>query len=114
MADLVFNRVISLSRASHVTNATTGSSVTESVYATRLPATIQPKRDRNLTPMNYPTSVSTESADSMGTWKIILFRKFPPTLKNDILTDDRGIKYIVETVYPTPMGLYLEARITQP
>ena len=114
MGNIVFGRTIALSRASHISDATSGSAMVESVYATKLKATIQPKRDRNLTPMNYPGSVSTESADSMTTWKIILFRMKPAVKKNDIITDDAGVKYIVEVVYPTAMGLYMEGRITQP
>lgn len=113
MSDLVYNRTVSLSRASHANDATNGSRMAEVPYATSVPATIQPKRDRNVTPQNYPGAVSTESADSMTTWKILLNAPLS-VLKGDIATDDLGVKYVVEISYPNPFGVYLEARITTP
>jgi hypothetical protein len=86
----------------------------ESQYATGLSASIQPKRDRNITPQNLPTAVSTTSADSMTTWKIILPRYTGTILHGDVATDERGIKYKIELVDPNAFGNYLEARVMLP
>ena len=67
----------------------------ETAYASGIKATIQPKRDRNLSPQNYPGAVSTTSADSMTTWKVILVGFHTPVEKGDIITDDLGTKYVV-------------------
>ena len=114
MADLVFNRTVTLSRSTPAYDSVKGARQIATNYATSIPATIQPKRDRNVSPQNLPGAVPTESADSMTTWKIFV-RSLPQhALKGDMATDDAGVRYIVEVMYPNPYGVYIEARIALP
>ncbi len=78
-----------------------------------LPASIQPKRDRNIAPVGMPDVVRTLSMDAMTTWTMLCV---PPLtiLKNDLITDDLGVNYIVESSYPTPMGTACAMRIATP
>jgi hypothetical protein len=114
MVDLVFNRVVNLSRATISTDPLQGSRMVEVEYSNGVAATIQPKRDRNISGQNFPTAVSSESVDAMTTWKIILKSFVSSVRKGDIVTDDDGVKYAVEIAYRNPFGFYLEGRIMTP
>lgn len=114
MVDLVFNRTVTLSRSTPAYDPVKGARQVAVSYAINIPATIQPKRDRNVSPQNLPVAVPTESADSMTTWKIFVRSLPQAALKGDMATSDLGVRYIVEVMYPNPYGIYIEARIALP
>ncbi|OYV99043.1 MAG: hypothetical protein B7Z62_02070 [Deltaproteobacteria bacterium 37-65-8] len=105
------NRTVSIMRPSYTTTAPMEAQ--ETAIATALPVFMQTKRDVGSAPPDFPTRTNSEAAvPKWTTW--INAHAVGQILKNDVMVDENGERYVIDSPDLTSFGYICLSHIEKP
>lgn len=104
------NRSISINRAGYSTAGALEPTTT--LIASNFPVFMTNKKDRERAPMGFP-SMQTDTTTGVPSWQFYINMR-SNVLKNDIITDDLGTKYVIDIANLTSFGYLVLAHLEKP